>query len=362
MGLILEGVVVVNAVCRWALALVVGWFCIACPVASAVEVEAAAPDAGESIRRAARAWAARAAPDAAAAQAARWGLRFPRPLDPSRRLVVLVHGLDCGIGNMMPLGDLLQSDGYQVAYFDYPDDQHIAGSTALFARHMTALRAAYPMLPVDVVAHSMGGLVARAYIEGDGYAGGVDHFIMLATPNRGSDWAACRFGLELQEQYSQWRHDPDWNWTWMITDGLGEAGGDLKPGSGFLERLNARPRREGVKYTIVAGNQHPASRFTANVLEKSSGMIRGRAANWWGFRQTKAVLHRGAEKMSNQTSDRDGPVKVSRAKLRGVDDFVVLPVDHASIFCAVNGQPPAAYAVVKDRLSPSPRSTGKKES
>jgi hypothetical protein len=87
------------------------------------------------------------------------------------------------------------------------------------------------------------------------------------------------------------------------------------------------------------------------VLEKSSGAIRGRAANWWGLRQTKAALHRGAEKMSNMTGERDGPVKVSRAKLHGADDFVLLPVDHASIFCPVGGKPPAAYEVVKDRLA-----------
>jgi hypothetical protein len=197
----------------------------------------------------------------------------------------------------------------------------------------------------------MGGLVARAYIEGDDYAGGVDHFVMLATPNRGSEWAACRFGLELQQHYVQWRHDPDWKWTWPITDGMGEAGADLEPGSEFLQQLNARPRRGGVKYTIVAGNQHPAARVTSNVLAKSSSVIRGRAANWWGFRQAKSALLRGAETMSTRTSDRDGPVKVSRAKLHGVDDLVVLPVDHASIFCTVDGKPPAAYAIVKDRLA-----------
>jgi pimeloyl-ACP methyl ester carboxylesterase len=309
------------------------------------------PHSGDSLKRAARVLTAIAAPNATAAQAARWGLTFPRRLDPSRRLVVLVHGLDCGVGNLMPLGGLLQADGYQLAYFDYPDDQHVADSTALFTRQMTALRAAYPRLPVDIVAHSMGGLIARAYIEGDDYAGGVDHFVMLATPNRGSDWSKCRLGLELQEHYYQWRYNPDWHWTWMITDGLGEAGADLKPGSPFLAQLNAHPRRDGVKYTIVAGNQHPASRVTSNVLEKSSNLIRGRAANWWGVRQTKAALERGAERMAEKTGDRDGPVKVSRAKLHGVDDFVVLPVDHATIFCAVNGNPPAAYEVVKDRLT-----------
>lgn len=39
---------------------------------------------------------------------------------------------------------------------------------------------------VDIIAHSMGGLVARAYIEGGHYENDVANFIMLGTPNYGS--------------------------------------------------------------------------------------------------------------------------------------------------------------------------------
>lgn len=39
---------------------------------------------------------------------------------------------------------------------------------------------------VDIVAHSMGGLVARAYIQSDGYEDDVDQLIMLGTPNLGA--------------------------------------------------------------------------------------------------------------------------------------------------------------------------------
>ena len=113
----------------------------------------------------------------------------------------------------MPIGDLLQADGPRSRYFDYPDDQHIADSTALFARHMTALRAAYPRMPVDVVAHSMGGLVARAYIEGDDYAGGVDTSSCSPRPTAARTGRRAGSGWRCSEHYSHWRNDPDWKWS-----------------------------------------------------------------------------------------------------------------------------------------------------
>lgn len=42
---------------------------------------------------------------------------------------------------------------------------------------------------VDLIGHSMGGLVARSYIEGDNYQNDVDQMIFLATPHRGAPGA-----------------------------------------------------------------------------------------------------------------------------------------------------------------------------
>ncbi|MBI4652866.1 lamin tail domain-containing protein [Candidatus Kuenenbacteria bacterium] len=39
---------------------------------------------------------------------------------------------------------------------------------------------------IDIVAHSMGGLVARAYIESDDYQNDIDQLIILGTPNNGA--------------------------------------------------------------------------------------------------------------------------------------------------------------------------------
>ena len=135
----------------------------------------------------------------------------------------------------------------------------------------------------------------------------------------------------------------------MITDGLGEAGSDLKPGSRFLRVLNAHPRRAGVKYTIVAGNQHPARRMTANCVDSVAGWIPDRVSDLWGFRHTKNKLVNTAGRM-RQHGASDGPVSVDSCKLDGVDDFVVVPASHASLCYPIDGRL-AAWDTIRDRLN-----------
>jgi hypothetical protein len=155
----------------------------------------------------------------------------------------------------------------------------------------------------------------------------------------------------MQEHYRLWKTEPGWNWTWMITDGLGEAGEDLEPNSDFLKQLNALPRRDGVQYTIVAGNQSPLRESTASCLDRTARLIPRRVERLWGFRQTKRKLCSSAENLRAK-SDSDGPVGVSRCKLKGVDDFVVVAADHATLYCPpCDGQAPVAWAVIQDRLN-----------
>jgi pimeloyl-ACP methyl ester carboxylesterase len=304
-----------------------------------------------TLRKAARVFTAIAAPEATASQRRSYGLLLPQHVDPQRPMVVLVHGLDCNRSNWFPMADLLIGEGYQVAYFTYPSDGPLEESADLLTREMIAVRDEFPGVLLHIVAHSMGGLVARRYVEGENYAGGVGHLILLATPNLGSRWAAYRVALEIEEHVGLWKHEKDWSPTWMITDGLGEAGRDLNPTSEFLKQLNERPRREGVAYTIVAGNQHPMYPMAADALDGSAGIIPKRAAQWWGFRQTDTALRRAAEKMRERTGKSDGPVTTKSTRLNGVDDFVTLPASHTSLYYPVDGTRPAAWDVIRDRLA-----------
>lgn len=334
----------VNA-CLWR-----GCSLTATSTAAVLRLEPAPPGTCDAMRRMTRIIAAERAPVATAAQARRWGLSFPERVNPNKPLVVLVHGLDADLNDCVPLGLLLKREGYQIAYFSYPGDQPVRDSGALCARSFRELRERFPKLRVSFVCHSMGGLVVRDYVEGPDYAGGIDRLIMVGTPNGGSSWAHLRTALSVQEHYYL-RADPDWNWTWLITEGMGEAGDDILPGSEFLKDLNARPRRPGVKYTIVAGNKSGVDAVEANVFDSVSHIIPARTRTWWLFGHCYRGLQSAANHYRNKTSDGDGPVPLKSAKLEGVDDFVVLPADHRMLFLPDDAAaPPAAWAVIHERL------------
>src|SRR5690348_1078690 len=119
-------------------------------VLASVSAEASA-STSKDMKRAVRDFTARHAPQATAAQARNWGLFVPQRVDPARPLIVLLHGLDADRSDCVPIGQLLEQAGFQVAYFGYPGDQPIHDSSALFARQMRALRQTYPTLLTDVI-------------------------------------------------------------------------------------------------------------------------------------------------------------------------------------------------------------------
>jgi pimeloyl-ACP methyl ester carboxylesterase len=308
------------------------------------------PHSLDSAKRAVRVFTATAAPVATAAQARHFGLHLPAKVDPRQPMVILIHGLDMDDLEWQPIAELLNRSGYQVAYFGYPDDQPIADDAALLAQHLSALRESFPSLRLSIVTYSMGALVARACVEGPAYSGRIEHLIMLAPPNHGSTWARYRILCEWREHWLLAMHDSDWSPTWMITDGLGEAGRDLMPDSAFLRELNAQPRRAGVRYTIIEGNEHPVRRITAEVVEGSERLIPNRVAGWWGFRQCRSGLAHLATSLSSKSDESDGPVTLASAALPGVSDIVIVHADHATIYRSNGDQPPTAWQTIQDRL------------
>ena len=138
---------------------------------------------------------------------------------------------------------------------------------------------------VDVVAHSMGGLVARAYIEGNDYGSNVDQLITLGTPHRGSpksylSWEGGELGVKFDDYIlerifsNEASHNgknlkdyiqskilsvkdllPDYNY--LSKNGVLQDYSDNYPRNGFLEELNNQANLEklgAVDFTNIIGN------------------------------------------------------------------------------------------------------------
>jgi triacylglycerol esterase/lipase EstA (alpha/beta hydrolase family) len=107
--------------------------------------------------------------------------------------VLLLHGYGCNSGYWAQLAPLLDAAGISHASVDLePVAGDIDGYVAAVERAVDALCAASGRQTVAIVAHSMGGLVARAWMRDHG-AGRAARLITLGTPHHGT--ALARFGL-----------------------------------------------------------------------------------------------------------------------------------------------------------------------
>lgn len=279
-----------------------------------------------------------------------FGLFPSKEINAAKPLVMVIHGLDGNAGSCMAIGDRLTKDGFQVGLFAYPSEQPLADSAALLAKNIKDVQSAHPGLHIDLVAESMGGLIARDYLEGEGYAGKVDHLIMVAPPTHGSTWAPLQPILAIVQSIKHLRQNDDWGSAWTVYQGTSAAGKDLKPGSAYLVHLNARPRRAGVKYTIVAGDRPITIRLVEDFLRSALALLPPGVCDYWAVQQLKTTLEHEIDNLSAAIGTSDGPVSVESAKLDGVSDFVILPADHLALYYSIDGKPPAAYDTIKDRL------------
>ncbi len=222
-------------------------------------VRTAFPEHERSVRTQVKATVESIFPEYAEQARARFGLVRLQTPRPGRHDVVLVHGLDDPGLVWMNLAPALQAAGYGVSILNYPNDQPIHDSARLFARELQA-DFGHSTGAISIVAHSMGGLVAREMLTNPALActvpdckrPPVSQLIMVGTPNHGSYLARFRGLSELREQISR-LIDGEAGWLDGIFDGAGEAGLDLIPDSPFLVELNGRPAPAGTEMHVIAG-------------------------------------------------------------------------------------------------------------
>ncbi|MFM6009143.1 MAG: esterase/lipase family protein [Dolichospermum sp.] len=168
-----------------------------------------------------------------------------------QRAKVLVDGQESPLNELY---DLVLTFDYENINTDIPEIARILKKKLedvdLKANHRKVLH---------IVAHSMGGLVSRWFIEREGGNQVVQHLVMLGTPNAGSPWptvqdiATVALGIGLNSLSTV-------AWPVKVLGGLvsGLEAVDvtldqMKPSSPFLRTLAASPD-PGIPYSVIAGN------------------------------------------------------------------------------------------------------------
>ena len=204
------------------------------------------------------------------------GRDVPQPRVAERRIVVFVPGIGSswsGPGDRGALSVRFHTPELyglgQVTSYDYsykggrnPQPYEARDTTGDLHDRASDLRdlldriaSENPGVPVDLIAHSQGGLVAREALAHDYDGAGhqlppVRHLITVGTPHHGADGATIAESLRwsvignLALRLAQEVAPFDLN---------GTSVKQLAETSAFIRTINRRPLREGVEYTSIGG-------------------------------------------------------------------------------------------------------------
>jgi triacylglycerol lipase len=202
------------------------------------------------------------------------------PVDPAARppvdgeCVVLLHGLGRTHRSMDRIESALRGAGFTTANINYPSQSHPIEILAVTAIPEGLRRCrGNGARTIHFVTHSMGGLVLRYYLSSRTVEE-LGRVVMLSPPNQGSEIADAMVGNALYDRVN------------------GPAGAQLVTGpEGIAARLGPAKFPLG----IISGTEQTA--FDSIMAARIPG-------------------------------PNDGKVAVERARLEGMSDFLVLPVNH----------------------------------
>lgn len=149
------------------------------------------------------------------------GIFFLEPYDPTRIPILFVHGAGGSPQHWKKIFAELDRSRFQAWFFLYPTGRRLGEMADWLNRGVTYLHEFYEFDRMGLIAHSMGGLVSRAFLnenvvrDGSAY---VELFVTISTPWSGHEQA--RSGVERSPVVV-----PAWH--------------DLATGSEFLEELLA---------------------------------------------------------------------------------------------------------------------------
>ncbi|OUS30345.1 hypothetical protein A9Q99_07375 [Gammaproteobacteria bacterium 45_16_T64] len=125
------------------------------------------------------------------------GIHFMQPYDPAKTPVLFVHGMDGSPLNFKYLIDNLDTDKYQPWVLYYASGFRLGIQAKGLFNFMNTLNSRYGVKDLHLVAHSMGGLLVRGYLNQCSELGGCEYlrsFTSISTPWGGHK--AAKIGVE----------------------------------------------------------------------------------------------------------------------------------------------------------------------
>ncbi|WP_018882748.1 MULTISPECIES: triacylglycerol lipase [unclassified Thioalkalivibrio] len=206
------------------------------------------------------------------------GVYFLEPHDPTRTPVLFVHGMNGSPRDFAGLLEVLDRERYQPWFYYYASGLPLQSAAAHLAQVVEELEVRHGVESLPVVAHSMGGLVARGFLNERARreaAAPVPVMITLSTPWAGHERA--QQGVDRSPVVI-----PVWR--------------DMAPGSDYLEGLFPHPGAGAGELHLVFGYQRGegGARATADGVVTLASMLhppaQREAASVFGVATTHAGI------------------------------------------------------------------------
>lgn len=161
------------------------------------------------------------------------GVYFLEPYQPGKTPVLFVYGISGSAQDWRVMMEKLDRKRYQPWFFQYPSGLRLEKSANALSSAILLLKQRYGFKTLDVVAHSMGGLVSRGAIQRTIRLTGtnfIPHFVTISTP-WGGHQAAELAVKHLSFPVPSWR--------------------DMAPGSAYLTEILSAPLPAGTRHDML---------------------------------------------------------------------------------------------------------------
>ena len=161
------------------------------------------------------------------------GVYFLEPYTPGKTPVIFVYGISGSAQDWRKILEKIDREKYQPWLFQYPSGMRLDKSANALSSAILLLKQRHGFNRLDVVAHSMGGLVSRGAIQRTISLTGtnfIPHFITISTP-WGGHQAAELAVKHLSFPVPSWR--------------------DMAPGSDYQKDILSRPLPAGTQHDML---------------------------------------------------------------------------------------------------------------